>query len=175
MRLLPPKQSKYRNRLLIVLTVSVVLCGVAAYAVAGSLVRALLVWLAVSVTITAVTTILTAWVLIRMPADYFSEHRPREFWPDRHVVVRWAGRVVKNLLGVSLVAAGIVMVLPGVPGPGLLTIVFGIMLLDFPGKRRLERWMICQPVVRDGINRLRRRYGKSPMVVETVLPGEREC
>ena len=135
--------------------------------------RAVLVWLLLSGTITVVTTILTGVVLIKMPADYFSQHRPRDFLPDRHLVIRWIGLVIKNLLGLLLVAAGIVMAIPGVPGPGLLTIVFGILLLDFPGKRRLERWMISRPVVLDAINRLRRRYGEAPVVVESGLADRR--
>ena len=166
---------KHGHRWWILLAVIAVLCGAAIYAVAGPWVRAGLVWLAVSATITVVTTILTALVLIQMPADYFSDHRPREFWPDKHLVIRWAGRVIKNVLGMSILIAGIVLTVPGVPGPGLLTIVFGIMLLDFPGKRRLERWMICRPMVLNALNQLRRRYGKPPMVVEPTMPGDQAC
>jgi hypothetical protein len=165
-------RSKHGRWRWILLAVIAVLCAAGIYALAGPWVRIVVVWLAVSATITVVTTILTALVLIQMPADYFSDHRPREFWPDKHVIIRWAGRIVKNLLGVSLVVTGIVMTIPGVPGPGLLTVVFGIMLLDFPGKRRLERWMVCQPIVLTALNRLRRRYGKPPMVVETIMPGD---
>jgi hypothetical protein len=136
------------------------------YATAGPIVRALLVWLLLSATITVVTTILTALVLVKMPADYFSKNRECEFLSDRHLVIRWIGRVVKNLLGLLLVALGVVMAIPAVPGPGLLTIVFGILLLDLPGKRRLERCVISRPVVLDAVNRLRRRYGAAPVVVE---------
>ena len=45
-----------------------------------------------------------------------------------------AAKVIgKNILGLFLVALGVVLSLPGVPGQGLLTILLGIMLLDFPG------------------------------------------
>jgi len=53
-----------------------------------------------------------------------------------------------------LVVLGIIMALPGVPGPGILTIVLGVMLLNFPGKRRLERWLIRRPMVLSAMNRL---------------------
>jgi hypothetical protein len=56
-----------------------------------------------------------------------------------------------------LVVAGLVMLV--VPGQGLLTIVVGLMLLDFPGKYRLERWLATRPKVWQSINWLRRRAG----------------
>jgi hypothetical protein len=58
------------------------------------------------------------------------------------------------------------MALPGIPGPGIVTIMLGVMLLHFPGKRRLERWLIRRPTVLRSVHRLRQRYGKPPMVVE---------
>lgn len=160
------------RRFLVVLAVMATACTAALYVWSGTLVRAAIVGLAVSVTFAVVTMILTGLVLVEMPADYFSEHRPRAFWPDRHFVIRWIGRGAKNLLGVSLVVAGIIMAIPGVPGPGVLIFVLGVMLLDFPGKRRLERWLIGRPVVLDAINRLRRRYHKAPVLMEPARPGD---
>jgi hypothetical protein len=40
------------------------------------------------------------------------------------------------------------------------------MLLDFPGKRRLEQWLVRRATVLRAMNRLRQRYGKPPLVVE---------
>ena len=37
------------------------------------------------------------------------------------------------------------MALPGVPGQGLLTMLIGLTLLSFPGKRRLERRFVRMP------------------------------
>jgi hypothetical protein len=74
--------------------------------------------------------------------------------------------VGKNLLGAFLVLLGIVLSLPGVPGQGILTILIGVMLLDFPGKRDLERKLVSRPKVREGIDRLRQRFGKPPLVLE---------
>jgi hypothetical protein len=58
------------------------------------------------------------------------------------------------------------MSLPGVPGQGVLTILLGVMLLDFPGKRRLEYKLISQPRVFNNINRLRARFDKPPLELE---------
>ena len=111
-------------------------------------------------------TLLTALWLVKVPADFFCAHRANDFWTRRHPIVRWGGRVLKNLLGASLIVLGIILSLPGVPGPGVLTMLFGVTLLDFPGKRRLERWLIGRPAVLSAVNRLRQRYGKPPVVLE---------
>jgi hypothetical protein len=105
-------------------------------------------------------------IIVKLPATYFREDHPRDFWTDKHIGIRAAGVVGKNLLGVILVALGIVMSLPGVPGQGILTILLGVMLLDFPGKRRFERRLISRPSVFRAVNRLRARFGKPDFVVD---------
>ena len=107
-----------------------------------------------------------AVVLLRLPADYFrGAHSPR-FWSQRHPALRWLGIAGKNLLGLVLVLLGMVLSLPAVPGQGLLTILLGVMLLDFPGKRRLEQKLVSQPKVLRAINWLRTRYGRPPLVLD---------
>ena len=61
---------------------------------------------------------------------------------------------------------GIVLSLPGVPGQGLLTILLGIMLLDFPGRRKLEVKILSRPQVFKAINKLRHRFGKPPLKLD---------
>ena len=80
-----------------------------------------------------------------------------------NVVVEVIG---KNLLGFLLVALGIVLSIPGVPGQGLLTILLGVMLLDFPGKLTLERKLLSRPEVVRTINKLRGRFEKPPLELD---------
>jgi hypothetical protein len=101
-------------------------------------------------------------LVVRLPADYFRQDRSDNLWIDRHPAVRWTGIILKNLLGALVVGLGIILSMPGVPGPGILTILLGVMLLDFPGKRRLERWLITRQHGLGPVNRLRRRYGRAP-------------
>jgi hypothetical protein len=101
-------------------------------------------------------------LIVKLPVNHFHPDRPRELWMDRHPVVRWTGLLLKNLLGSTVVGLGLVLSMPGVPGPGLATILLGIMLLDFPGKHRLERWLLTRPAVAEAVNRLRGRYGRPP-------------
>lgn len=107
-----------------------------------------------------------SFILVKVPPTYFQESHPRDFWVDRHAVIRWAGVILKNLLGVVLVLLGILMSLPGVPGQGLLTILLGVMLLDFPGKRHLEHKLVSRPAILAKINRLRHKFSKPPLVLD---------
>lgn len=105
-----------------------------------------------------------AYVLVRTPADRFArDHAP--FLEGHAPAVRLVARVGKNVLGVALVALGVVLSLPGVPGQGILTILLGVMLTDFPGKHRLERAIVCRPHVHRAIDKLRARYQKPPLVL----------
>ncbi len=103
-----------------------------------------------------------AAVLVRLPADYFRDGRSSPV-ASRHPVARWVGMVVKNVAGLLLVVLGLLLSLPGIPGQGLLTILIGVMLLDFPGKRRVERRLVSRPRVLAGINALRIRFGRAPL------------
>ena len=109
---------------------------------------------------------IVSFIMINIPADYFRKDRPRELWSDRHPALRFLGIFVKNFFGVVLVVLGILMSIPGVPGQGILTILLGIMLLDFPGKRDLEYSLVSRPPVLKAINRLRHRFGKAALVLE---------
>lgn len=112
------------------------------------------------------STVAVAWLVIRLPATYFCDAYPRDVWGDRWPGLRWAGVLLKNLLGILLVVLGGIMALPVIPGPGSLMFVLGVMLLDFPGKRRLEQWLVRRATILNALNRLRQRYGKPPLIVE---------
>lgn len=105
-------------------------------------------------------------VLVKLPQNYFHSSHEREFWTGRHLALRLVGIFAKNLLGLFLVFLGVVMSLPGVPGQGVLTILLGIMLLDFPGKRQLELKLVTRPKVLRVINRLRARFDKPPLLLD---------
>ena len=109
--------------------------------------------------------VVTAWVVVRIPANYFHSSHAREFWTDQPAAIRWAGIVAKNIAGVALVILGILMSLPGVPGQGLLTILIGIILMDFPGKAALERRVVGLPKILETINWVRRRRGHAPLAL----------
>lgn len=108
----------------------------------------------VALTVLSVATFIACVVALprlfaNLPEDYFTrETRPKRSW-------------ARNLLGVVLVAAGIAMLV--LPGQGVLTILAGIVLLDFRGKAELERRILGRPRVLSAINRLRERRGRPPL------------
>ena len=59
------------------------------------------------------------------------------------------------------------------PGQGLLTLAAGLMIMNYPGKYALERWLITRPYVLPAINKLRSRYDtpvlKAPDIDESVI------
>lgn len=110
---------------------------------------------------------IVTFVLVRLPATYFQTTHPRMFpWAESHPALRVLALIGKNVLGALLVLVGIILSLPGVPGQGLLTILLGIMLLDFPGKRRLELKLVRRASVLKTINRLRARFGKPALELD---------
>ena len=109
---------------------------------------------------------LAAVVVVSWPPDRFTHAGERTFLEGRHPVLRALAIAAKNLAGVLLVLVGIVMALPGVPGQGFLTILIGITLVDFPGKRRIELALIRRPTVFRAVNQLRHRFGHPPLQIE---------
>jgi hypothetical protein len=109
---------------------------------------------------------IVSFILVKLPADHFNQNRKRKFMAGSHPALRVLATIGKNLGGVLLVALGVVLSLPGVPGQGLLTILLGVMLLDFPGKHRLEQKLLSRPSVVNAINGLRGRFGKPPLELD---------
>ena len=100
---------------------------------------------------------------MRLPADYFDVRVPRPWMQNHHPVLRVVGHIVKNALGAVFVFAGFLMLF--LPGQGILTMLIGISMLDFPGKRKIEAKLIGQPTVLGVINGMRKRRGKPPLIL----------
>ncbi len=102
-------------------------------------------------------------IILNLPVDYFTGTKRAPFLLNAHPAWRWTVLVLKNLGGAVLVLLGLVLSIPGVPGQGFLTILAGLMLLDFPGKFRLERRLVSIPSLGKAVNWIRARVGKEPM------------
>jgi hypothetical protein len=121
--------------------------------------------IALAVVMAAGSLAIVGAVLTKLPADYFvnpDARRPT----DRHPVLKVLVVGVRNAFGYFLIALGVVLSMPGVPGQGLLTILMGVMLIDFPGKHRFERWLVTRRVIFAGVNRLRAKAGRPPLIIE---------
>jgi hypothetical protein len=99
---------------------------------------------------------------VRLPADYFQHAKPHLLERLREASPLGAlALLAKNAAGLTLFLAGVAMLV--LPGQGVLTIIAGILLIDFPRKLALERWLVARPGVRMGVEWLRRRYGREPL------------
>lgn len=119
---------------------------------------------AVAVTSAIVSLIVVGRVLARVPADFFVNHGARGS-TIRHPILRGLWVVLRNAIGYLLIALGIVISLPGVPGQGILTILMGVLLVDFPGKYAVERWLISRRIVLSSVNKLRAKLGRDPLIL----------
>jgi hypothetical protein len=124
-------------------------------------------WLGIGISLglAAGSVLLAGAVVVRWPPDHFVRDRSADD-ANQHPVARALALVAKNLLGGFVILLGLVMALPGVPGQGLLMMIVGLTILDFPGKRRLERRVIAHPSVLRNINRLRARFDRPPLELE---------
>ena len=110
-----------------------------------------------SVVSLVLSLLLSGRMLIRLPHDYFTSRRrppPTSLW----------GKVGWNLLGGALVILGIALSVPGVPGQGALTVLAGLILMDFPGNRLLLA-VLRRGTVRAVVDRLRARSGRPPLEI----------
>ena len=105
-------------------------------------------------------------ILVKLPVDHFKKGHHVEFWSGPRPALNAAKVIGKNILGILLVLLGIILSLPGVPGQGLLTVLLGIMLLDFPGKTSLERKLLSRKEIVSTINRLRAKFDKPPLELD---------
>jgi uncharacterized membrane protein HdeD (DUF308 family) len=84
----------------------------------------------------------------RLPKDFFSrKDRKPSLW--------------LNILGWVLIVAGVAMMI--LPGPGAVALLAGIMLANFPGKRRIVRWFLSRGKIFQQLNRIRAKRGKPPL------------
>src|SRR5215212_2846418 len=103
-------------------------------------------WLVAISALTFVTSIVAVpWMIVRIPASYFMTAKHPHPWADRHPLVRRLFVVGKNFLGLAFIVIGLLLLI--LPGQGILTILAGVVLLDFPGKERVLLRLISQPAV----------------------------
>jgi hypothetical protein len=123
-----------------------------------------LLWIAGLSLVTFLGTLVAIPILVvRMRPDYFvsasEENEPRRSYSVPHLIFL----VLKNMLGMALVVAGVILSIPLIPGQGILTLLIGISLLNFPGKRALELRIARQRHVLGAINWIRARADRPPL------------
>ena len=125
----------------------------------------LLVWAGIVSLIVFILSLLALpWLVAQIPEDYFlpKKRQPTQ-WKQLHPVIRLFALMGNNIIGCGLILAGLVMLF--LPGQGILTLVMGLLLVDYPGKFRLERRLVKTPAILNSLNWLRRKAKKPPLVM----------
>jgi len=112
----------------------------------------------VSALIFVVSLIFTPFLVSKIPYDYFTNSKYHKFEIKHfgHLIVI----VGRSALGFVLVLLGFVMLFT--PGQGILAIIVGLFLMEFPGKKHLERKMIENEVTYKALNWMREKFKQPP-------------
>ena len=124
----------------------------------------LLWWMGVGSAFVFVISLLSLpWLVAQIPDNYFvPKKRQPSQWKTRQPLIRLIILIGKNCLGYMLLLGGILMLF--LPGQGLLTMITGLLLIDYPGKFRLERKIVNTPTVLKSLNWLRAKAHKPPLI-----------
>ena len=118
-----------------------------------------------SLLLSIASLILLPWLVAQIPYDYFAhDRREPTKWKELHPLFRFTVLLLKNIVGFILLLAGVAMLV--LPGQGLLSILMGLVLMDYPGKFRFERRIVSRPKLLQFINWLRRKQKQPPLVLE---------
>jgi len=122
-------------------------------------------WVAIlSLIIFVISIASIPFIVARIPVDYFTPHGHRQ--QQRHFIFQLFITCLKNLLGAVLLLAGIIMLFT--PGQGILSILFGLMIMNYPGKYRLECYIIRKPLIFNAINAMRKKQNQPALLPPDV-------
>ena len=103
-----------------------------------------------------------SWFVANIPEDYFFESKRKSTkWHEQKPILRLVVIFGKNIIGVLLIIGGLLMLV--LPGQGLLTMVTGLLLVNYPGKYRLERKLVSKPSIFRTLNWIRIKANKPPL------------
>jgi hypothetical protein len=114
-------------------------------------------WCAIASVLTfIVSLIIIPWIIIRLPSDFFITRKT--IWnsaKQHHPALFITLLIIKNCIGIVLLAAGTIMLL--MPGQGLLTIAIGLGLINFPRKHIFLSRIVQYPSVLKALNWIRKK------------------
>ena len=113
----------------------------------------LVVSVALGLAFTVALSIAARGRLLRLPPDFLemvtsTAPRPRAVW--------------RTALGVAIAALGVLLLF--MPGPGVLLILTGLVLVELPVRTRIVRWLLRRRWALREVNAFRARHGRPPLV-----------
>ena len=119
-----------------------------------------------SIFILIISVFMMVLIISFLPEDYFkSENRNliSSVQNSRYPLLKLLVLITKNFFGILLLLSGILMLV--LPGQGILTIITGLVFMDYPGKYKFERRLLKQKGVINSINWIRSRLSKPPLKI----------
>ena len=99
------------------------------------------------------------WFISQIPEDYFiHEKRQADNWDKYSSKTRIVIIILKNFIGIAMLISGLLLLI--LPGQGLLTMIIGLLLIDYPRKFQLEQKIISIPSVFRSLNWFRAKARK---------------
>ena len=116
-----------------------------------------------SVVILVISALSIGYFIKKIPHDYFlNDKRGIPDYKNNNPVFWIITLALKNIIGYCLIMGGILMLV--LPGQGLLTILVGLMLSDYPGKFKLEKRIIKTNLILKTINWYRNKSNIPPII-----------
>lgn len=118
-----------------------------------------------SIIIFIVSLLSLPWLVAKIPEDYFvPKQRAGTPWKVHFLGLWLLMFAVKNVVGYLLLLSGFLMLF--LPGQGILTMLTGLLLMDYPGKFQLERKIALSPTVLSKLNWLREKANQPPLKID---------
>ena len=119
-----------------------------------------------SIFILMISVFMMVLIISFLPEDYFkSENRNliSSVQNSRYPLLKLLVLITKNFFGILLLLSGILMLV--LPGQGILTIITGLVFMDYPRKYAFERKLLKQKGVINSINWIRSCLSKPPLKI----------
>ena len=120
----------------------------------------------ISVFVLIISVFMMVLIISFLPENYFkSENRNliSNVKNSRYPLLKFFILIIKNFFGILLFLSGVLMLV--LPGQGILTIITGLVFIDYPGKYKFERKLLRQKGVINSINWIRSRLNKPSLKV----------
>jgi hypothetical protein len=126
----------------------------------------LLGWIGViSLLVFSLSLLSLPWFVAMIPEDYFlSQKRNQTILKNESFGIWIIIFILKNSIGLLLVTGGILMLF--LPGQGVLTIIAGLIMTDYPGKFELERRIVSNKKILEKLNWLRNKANQPSLKID---------
>ena len=100
-----------------------------------------------------------------IPEDYFLSQKRKRAILKNEVFGTWIVIfILKNSIGLLLITGGVLMLF--LPGQGVLTIIAGLIMTDYPGKFELERRIVSNKKILEKLNWLRDKTNQPSLKID---------